>query len=34
VVNGGNLETGMQVLTKPFPMDELTRRIREMLATD
>ena len=28
----GQMEPGMQVLTKPFPMDELSRRIKELLA--
>ena len=31
-LGGGQLEAGMQVLTKPFAMDELTRRIQDMLA--
>ena len=32
-LDGGHLEDGMQVLTKPFAMEELTRRIRDLLAT-
>ena len=31
-LGGGQLEAGMQVLTKPFAMDDLTRRIRDLLA--
>jgi len=32
VVGDGHLKRGMQVLTKPFAMDELARRVREVLA--
>jgi PAS domain S-box-containing protein len=31
VVGGGHLEPGMQVLTKPFAMDDLATRIRELI---
>ena len=31
MVTNGLLETSMQVLTKPFTIDALTRRIRELL---
>ena len=31
VVGNGHLEPGMHVLTKPFPLDSLTRRIQEIL---
>ncbi len=33
VMNHGHLEPGMQVLTKPFAMDALAVRVRDMLAT-
>ena len=33
VLNHGHLEPGMQVITKPFTMEALASRIREMLAT-
>ncbi|MDN5289752.1 MAG: two-component system sensor histidine kinase/response regulator [Mucilaginibacter sp.] len=33
VVGNGHLEPGMHVLTKPFPIDELGRRIKEILAS-
>ena len=32
-VGNGHLEPGMQVLTKPFPIDELGRRIQEVIAS-
>lgn len=32
VIGNGHLEAGMHVLTKPFPIDELGRRIKEILA--
>ena len=31
VVGNGHLETGMQVVTKPFDVDQLARKIREMV---
>lgn len=31
VVGNGHLEPGMHVLTKPFPVDELGRRVKEIL---
>jgi signal transduction histidine kinase len=31
VVGGGRLEPGMELLTKPFAMDELSRRIRRLV---
>ncbi len=31
-VGGGDLDAGMAVLTKPFAMDELARRMRSLLA--
>ena len=31
-VGGNDLEAGMGVLTKPFAMDELARRMRALLA--
>ncbi len=31
VVGNGHLDPGMHILTKPFPIDELSRRIREIL---
>ena len=31
VVGNGQLESGMAVLTKPFAIDDLSRRIREMI---
>ena len=34
VVGNGHLEPGMHVLTKPLPMEELNRHIREVLARD
>jgi PAS domain S-box-containing protein len=33
VVGNGHLDPGMHVLTKPFPIDELNRRISEVLAS-
>jgi CheY-like chemotaxis protein len=33
VVGNGYLDPGMHVLTKPFPIDELNRRISEVLAS-
>jgi CheY-like chemotaxis protein len=33
VVGNGHLEPGMHILTKPFPIDELNRRISEVLAS-
>ncbi len=33
VLGGGQLAPGMQVLTKPFTMEELTRRIRQLLTS-
>ena len=32
VVGNGHLDAGMAVLTKPFAMDALAARIREMIA--
>jgi DNA-binding response OmpR family regulator len=32
LVSNGQLEPGMQVITKPFAMDTLVRRIRDLLA--
>ena len=32
VVGNGHLEPGMEVLTKPFAMDDPGRRIRELIA--
>jgi PAS domain S-box-containing protein len=34
VMGNGNLGPGMRVLTKPFDLDVLTRRIREMIEAD
>jgi PAS domain S-box-containing protein len=34
VVGNGHLDAGMHILTKPFPIDELGRRVREILAAD
>jgi PAS domain S-box-containing protein len=34
VVGNGHLDAGMHVLTKPFPIEELGRRIKEVLAQD
>lgn len=31
---GGRLDPGMQMITKPFPVDTLATRIREMIASD
>ncbi len=31
VLNHGHLETGMQILTKPFQMDQLGRKVRELI---
>ena len=31
VLSGGNLEPGMHILTKPFELDALTRRIDAIL---
>ena len=31
VVGNGHLDPGMQILTKPFAMDSLARRIREII---
>lgn len=33
VIGNGHLESGMHVLTKPFPIDELSRRISDVLAS-
>jgi len=30
-VGNGHLEAGMELLTKPFSLDELTRKVRSML---
>jgi CheY-like chemotaxis protein len=32
VIGDGHLKRGMQVLTKPFAMDDLARRVRDVLA--
>jgi DNA-binding response OmpR family regulator len=32
VLNDGQLQPGMQVLTKPFAVDTLEGRVRELLA--
>ncbi len=32
-LGGGQLEPGMQVLTKPFPIEALARRVRDLLAS-
>jgi len=32
VVGNGHLDSGMAVLTKPFAMDDLARKIRELIA--
>jgi hypothetical protein len=32
VIGNGQLEPGMHLLTKPFAMDVLARRIREVIA--
>ena len=32
VLGHGHLEPGMQVLTKPFPMDALAARIKDLIA--
>jgi CheY-like chemotaxis protein len=34
VLNNGHLEQGMHVVTKPFPVEDLARRIRVILADD
>jgi CheY-like chemotaxis protein len=34
VVGNGHLEPGMQVLAKPFPMEALATRIRDLMATN
>jgi CheY-like chemotaxis protein len=34
VVGNGHLEPGMHILTKPFPIEELGRRIREILKSE
>ncbi|GJE46974.1 Response regulator receiver protein CpdR [Methylobacterium soli] len=34
VLGNGQLEHGMQVLTKPFVMDTLTARIQELILKD
>ena len=31
-IGNGHLEPGMEVLTKPFAMDDLAARIRELVA--
>jgi DNA-binding response OmpR family regulator len=31
-VGNGHLEPGMELLTKPFSLDDLTRKVRSMLA--
>ena len=33
VLSHGHLDPGMQVMTKPFPMDVLAARIRELIGT-
>jgi two-component SAPR family response regulator len=32
VVGNGHLEPGMQVLAKPFPMEALANRIKDLMA--
>ncbi len=32
VVENGRLDPGMAVLTRPFAMDDLARKIRELIA--
>lgn len=32
LLNNGQLEPGMSVLTKPFPVDTLAARIRELIS--
>lgn len=34
VLNHGHLDHGMQVITKPFEVEELTRRVREIITSD
>jgi len=34
VIGNGHLDHGMHVLTKPFPIDELGRRVQEILASN
>lgn len=34
VLNHGHLEPGMEVVTKPFNMDDLTRRIHRLIEED
>jgi hypothetical protein len=33
VFGNGHLDPGQQMITKPFPVDALTTRIREMIAS-
>ena len=33
-IDNGILDPGMQMITKPFAMDALTRRIRDLIDTD
>ena len=32
-IGGGHLDAGMHIITKPFPIDELGRRIQEVIAS-
>jgi len=34
VIGNGHLEPGMHIMTKPFPIEELGRRIQELMLSD